>query len=102
MLNRLGLMQWPRAYLVTGLAAAVFALSSCSLDVFDPDIVSPEDVSDPASLPIAITGAIGDLQFSLDDYALYSGLFADEFIPGFGCIQFKTFQKWSLILLIAK
>lgn len=80
MLNRLGLMQWPRAYMVTGLAAAVFALSSCSLDVFDPDIVSPEDVSDPASLPIAITGAIGDLQFSLDDYALYSGLFTDEFI----------------------
>jgi hypothetical protein len=65
---------------VAGVAALALALSSCSLDVFDPDVVSPDDVSDPASLPIAVTGAIGDLQFALDDYALYSGLFTDEFL----------------------
>jgi hypothetical protein len=62
------------------LAALALVLSSCSLDVFDPDVVSPEDVSDPASLDVAVTGVIGDLQFALDDYVLFSGLFTDEFI----------------------
>ncbi len=79
-MNRLGLITRSRAGAVTGLMALALALSSCSLDVFDPDIVSPDDVSDPASLPIAVAGAIGDLQFAVDDYALYSGLFTDEFI----------------------
>jgi len=61
-------------------AGAALGLSACSLDVNDPDIVTPDDVSDPASLPLAITGAIGDLQLALDDYSLYVGMFVDEFI----------------------
>ncbi len=80
MTNRLGWRKRSRAVVLVGLAMLAVGLSSCSLDVFDPDVVSPEDVSDPASLPIAVTGAIGDLQFALDDYVLYSGLFTDEFI----------------------
>ena len=80
MTNRLGWIRRPWTGAVAGVAALALVLSSCSLDVFDPDVVSPDDVSDPASLPIAVTGAIGDLQFALDDYALYSGLFTDEFL----------------------
>jgi hypothetical protein len=55
-------------------------LSSCNLEVFDPDIVQPEDVSDPASLPIAIAGVVGDFQLMYDDVARYTGLLTDEFI----------------------
>ena len=63
-----------------GVALLAGTLSSCNLDVFDPDIVTPEDVADPASLPIAIAGVVGDFQLSIDDYARYSGMFIDEFI----------------------
>lgn len=63
-----------------GIAVLAGVLSSCSLEVFDPDIVQPEDVSDPASLPIAIAGVVGDFQLAFDDYARYTGLFTDEFI----------------------
>ena len=55
-------------------------LSSCNLEVFDPDIVQPEDVADPASLPIAIAGVVGDFQLMYDDIARYTGLLTDEFI----------------------
>ena len=65
---------------LAGLTVLTGALSSCSLDVFDPDVVTPDDVSDPASLPIAITGVVGDWQAAHDGYARYSGMLVDEFI----------------------
>ncbi len=55
-------------------------LTSCSLDVNDPDIVTPEDVADPASIPIAITGLVGDFQEAMDNYVRYTGMLTDEFI----------------------
>ncbi len=69
---------WPAK--VAGIALLAGTLSSCSLDVFDPDIVTPDDVADPASLPIAIAGVVGDFQLQLDNYARYGGMFVDEFI----------------------
>lgn len=63
-----------------GIAILAGTLGSCSLDVFDPDIIRPEDVSDPASLPIAIAGVVGDFQLSYDEYTRYTGMFTDEFI----------------------
>ena len=65
---------------VTGIAVLAGALSSCSLDVFDPDVVTPDDVSDPASLPVAIAGVVGDWQLMHTAYARYTGMFVDEFI----------------------
>jgi hypothetical protein len=70
--------RWPSR--VAGIAVLAGTLSACSLEVFDPDIVQPEDVSDPASLPIAIAGVVGDFQLMYDNYARYSGMFVDEFI----------------------
>lgn len=70
--------RWPAR--VAGIAVLAGTLSACNLDVFDPDIVTPDDVSDPASLPIAIAGVVGDFQLMYDNYARYSGLFVDEFI----------------------
>jgi hypothetical protein len=65
---------------VAGIVLLAGTLSSCNLEVFDPDIVTPEDVSDPASLPIAIAGVVGDFQLMYDDVARYTGLLTDEFI----------------------
>jgi len=57
-----------------------FSLSSCNLDVFDPDIITPESLGGPESIPVAIAGLVGDFQLAYDDYVLYAGLFTDEFI----------------------
>ncbi len=65
---------------LAGLAVLAGALSSCGLDVVDPDVITPDDVSDPASLPIAITGVVGDWQLAHEGYARYSGMLVDEFI----------------------
>jgi hypothetical protein len=48
--------------------------------VFDPDIVTPEDVADPASLPLAIAGVVGDWQLQHGPYTRYSGLLVDDFL----------------------
>jgi hypothetical protein len=69
---------WPAK--VAGIVLLGGTLSSCNLEVFDPDIVQPEDVADPASLPIAIAGVVGDFQLMYDDYARTTGLLVDEFI----------------------
>ncbi len=63
-----------------GIVLLAGTLTACNLEVFDPDIVQPEDVSDPASLPIAIAGVVGDFQLMYDDIARYTGLLTDEFI----------------------
>ncbi|MEE8572921.1 MAG: hypothetical protein V3T20_06640 [Gemmatimonadota bacterium] len=63
-----------------GIVLLAGTLSACNLEVFDPDIVTPEDVSDPASLPIAIAGVVGDFQLMFDTNARYTGLLTDEFI----------------------
>ncbi len=65
---------------IAGIVLLAGTLSSCNLEVFDPDIVTPDDVSDPASLPIAIAGVVGDFQLMFDDVARYTGLLTDEFI----------------------
>jgi len=69
---------WPAK--VAGIALLAGTLSACNLEVFDPDIITPEDVSDPASLPIAIAGVVGDFQLMYDGYARNTGMLVDEFI----------------------
>ena len=80
MLIRPGTMKRPWITRAAGLAVLAGALTSCSLDVFDPTIVTPEDVADPSSIPVLITGLVGDFQLAMDDYVRYTGMFVDEFI----------------------
>lgn len=61
-----------------GLLAVV--IPACSLEVFDPDIITPEDVADPAAIPVVIAGMVGDFQTAYDFWALYNGLITDEFL----------------------
>jgi hypothetical protein len=56
------------------------AIPSCNLEVVDPDIIQPEDVSDPASIPVVIAGLVGDFQVAVDEWILYGGLITDEFL----------------------
>jgi hypothetical protein len=56
------------------------AIPSCSLEVVDPDIITPEDVADPASIPVVIAGLVGDFQVAVDEWILYGGLITDEFL----------------------
>jgi len=69
---------WPAK--VARIALLAGTLTACNLEVFDPDIVTPDDVSDPASLPLAIAGVAGDFQGMFDNVALYTGMLTDEFI----------------------
>lgn len=79
MRRRLGSQRRPVAQLA-GIGILAVGLASCNLDVNDPDIVTPEDVSDPASLPVAVAGMVGDFQEYIDNHVLYTGLFTDEFL----------------------
>ena len=72
------LRRWPRALTAVGVLAV--GLSACNLDVSDPDIVTPEDAADPASIPAVIAGMVGDFQLAFDDWARDGALFTDEFL----------------------
>ena len=76
--NRLGRRRGVARF--AGITVLAAVLSSCSLEVNDPDVVTPEDVSDPASLPIAITGVVGDWAFAHGPYTRYAGLLVDDFM----------------------
>ena len=80
MMTRLGLSKRGGLARLVALAVLAGGLTSCNLDVFDPDIIRPEDVADPASIPIAITGLVGDFQEAMDNYVRKSGMLTDEFI----------------------
>lgn len=66
--------------LILGVAAGT--LAGCDLDVTDPDIVTPDQVQGPGSVPTQINGVIGDFQESYDDVIRYVSLFTDEMILG--------------------
>ncbi len=68
----------PRA--LTAVGALAVGLSACNLDVIDPDIVTPQDAADPASIPAVIAGMVGDFQLAFDDFARDAALFTDEFL----------------------
>jgi hypothetical protein len=65
---------------LTAVAVLALALPACNLDVSDPDIVTPEDATDPATLPDVISGMVGDFQLAFDDYVRDAALFTDEFL----------------------
>ena len=80
MMTRLGRLKRGGLARLAAIGVLAGGLTSCGLDVFDPDIVTPEDVADPASIPFAITGVVGDFQEALDNVVRKGGMFTDEFI----------------------
>ena len=65
---------------LAGAGFLALALSACNLEVFDPDIIEPTDVQDPASIPVVIAGIVGDFQEAFDTHTRYTGMLTDEFI----------------------
>ncbi len=65
---------------VSAVAAIALVAGACELDVSDPDVIQPDEVSGPSAVPTTINGVIGDLNNMTEHYVLYSGLFTDEFI----------------------
>jgi hypothetical protein len=61
-------------------SAAAVACHGGLLDVKDPNVVTPSQVGGAAGLPNQINGLVGDFQNAFEGYALYTGLFTDEFI----------------------
>lgn len=78
-MTRLRWIKRPLSRLVA-ISLLVGAIPSCGLDVVDPDIITPEDVADPASIPVVIAGLVGDFQVAVDEWILYGGLITDEFL----------------------
>ncbi|MFQ5688683.1 MAG: hypothetical protein ACE5HQ_00235 [Gemmatimonadota bacterium] len=74
----------PRKLARLGVAAVLLGgLGACQggvLDVNDPDVLTPEGVTGPNSIPLIIAATVGTFQNVWDEYVLYSGLFTDEFI----------------------
>lgn len=64
------------AGLVVGVAAACHGNI---LDVTDPDVVTPSQLTGPGSVSPLNAGVINDFRISYDSYALSSGLLGDEF-----------------------
>jgi hypothetical protein len=76
----------PGAIAVAALVAVVLAACSSLLDLQDPDIINPGDVTNPDGAVAAYNGAIGDFTFANDGnnggtegQVLVSGVMADEF-----------------------
>ena len=76
----------PGVIAVAALVAVVLAACSSLLDVQDPDIINPGDVTNPDGAVAAYNGAIGDFTFANDGnnggtegQVLVSGVMADEF-----------------------
>lgn len=68
---------------LAALVAAFLSVPGCDgglLDVDDPDIVTPDQLSGPDAVPTALAGMVGDFQEGYDEYLLYSALFTDESI----------------------
>ena len=65
---------------VLPVAAVAVIVGACELDVSDPQAIREEEASGPAAVPLTINGVINDVANMSEHYALYSGMFTDEFI----------------------
>lgn len=80
MVNRTNYRKLPALLLGGLVAVAAMGCDQGILDTNDPDNVEPSDLADPASIGTLINGFIGDFSIASENYALYTGLFTDEFI----------------------
>lgn len=79
MLSLPGKLRAPRGVLVAMLAAGLMACHGDVLQVNDPTITTPGQLS-PNSLPTQMNGVVADLRNMSDWYTMYSGLLTDEYV----------------------
>ena len=84
-----GITNGSRAWVAATAALAVLTLAACSvekiLDVTDPDIINPSDVSSPAGVEAVRLGTIARLNQATtgtESFLLLGGLLADEWRSG--------------------
>lgn len=65
---------------VLPVAAAAVIAGACDLNVSDPQAIRESEATGPAAVPLTINGVISDVANMSEHYALYSGMFTDEFI----------------------
>jgi len=93
-----------KALRVTGLVVAAAALASCSvpemLEVNDPDIINPAQVSSPAGATAVKNGAFARLAAATsgdESLFLLGGLFTDEWINGDSFIERWQIDQRSVV-----
>lgn len=52
------------------------------LDVEDPTVLTPDDLTGPQAVPTRVNGIVGDFHEAFDDFVRYTSLFTDEMILG--------------------
>ena len=78
-------------WLTIALAAAALPVAACSLDVTDPDIITPDNLQGASALPTIRAAAIGDFALSdsgsgadgsqgTEGITMMSGLLGDEWV----------------------
>ena len=67
---------------VVAVLVAALAAASCDglLDVEDPTIVTPDQLSGPQAVPTVLNGLVRDFQEAYDDHVRYTSMFTDEMI----------------------
>ena len=70
-----------KALVATGLMAGVLAACHGNLlDVKDPDVVTPTQLTGPGAVAPVNAGVVGDFREMMDNYVRYTGLLTDEFL----------------------
>lgn len=67
---------------IAAVLVAALAAASCDglLDVDDPTIVTPDQLSGPQAVPTVLNGLVRDFQEAYDDHVRYTSMFTDEMI----------------------
>jgi hypothetical protein len=75
-------------------AALVFGASACSdlLEVSDPGAIGGDQLTDPALEQLVVNGVIGEFQNAYSDYALWSGVLADEVFTDHTNVDVRQFS----------
>lgn len=78
---------------VLAVLAVAFSVAACDIEgllqVEDPDVVTPQQLSGPTAIPTVVAGVVGDFQESYNDFAWFTALFTDELLHG------GTFTSWE-------
>jgi hypothetical protein len=77
-----------------GTAAVVLVSAGCDglLNVSNPGSIEEDGLSDPALEQFLINGVVGEFQFAFGNYALWSGILADEAFTDHPNVSFREFS----------
>ncbi len=76
------------------LASAMLLMSACSdlLKVSDPGSIQGGQLNDPALEQLEVNGVIGEFQYAFGNYALWSGVLADEVFTDHTNVSVREFS----------